>query len=269
MVFDNLVSPFFARQTLHDCFSCSCSAYLSQPNSLGICIVNQILILKCRSLENQIPNSLLCLDNKFLRAWATVMAFEPSHVVVQRAGGSTPNRLNSAELGLSNKWLSHKGVLCWCYIWTEYLSVATLLHLCFFFLHTFSNKTFLKLNLLGYRFQIYKSMKHHLHTASWAHCPKQSLFPSPFSSLCPPSPILTLLSLRPLTYCCLCVVLYCIVCCWCLWLLYVCCFYLIPSHSFIQSPFPLPSDSCQSVMGIHASVSVLSVSLFCSLESSI
>ena len=35
------------------------------------------------------------------------------------------------------------------------------------------------LKLLGYRFHVYNSVKHDLHTASFTHHPKQSLFPSP------------------------------------------------------------------------------------------
>ena len=47
---------------------------------------------------------------------------------------------------------------------------------------------------------------------------------------------------------------------------YVCVFWLTPSLYFIQSPNPLPSDSCQSVPCIHVSV-LLFVSLLCSLDS--
>ena len=36
-----------------------------------------------------------------------------------------------------------------------------------------------------YRFQVYNSIKQHLHTALWAHCLKQNLFPFPLS---PPLP---------------------------------------------------------------------------------
>ena len=50
---------------------------------------------------------------------------------------------------------------------------------------------------------------------------------------------------------------------------YGCCkdvLWLIPSPSFIQSPSPLPSDSCQSVPCIHAPVSILCISFhICSL----
>ena len=41
--------------------------------------------------------------------------------------------------------------------------------------------------------------------------------------------------------------------------------WLIPSLFFILSP--LPSNSCQSVSCVHASLSVLFISLFCSLDS--
>ena len=44
-------------------------------------------------------------------------------------------------------------------------------------------------------------------------------------------------------------------------------FCLIPSASFILPPTSLPSDSCQSVPYVYASVSILLISLFCSLES--
>ena len=44
-------------------------------------------------------------------------------------------------------------------------------------------------------------------------------------------------------------------------------FCLIPSPSFIQLPAPFPFDSCQSIPCIHASVSILFISLFCSLDS--
>ena len=56
-----------------------------------------------------------------------------------------------------------------------------------------------------YRFQMYNSTKHHLHTASCACCPKQRLFPSQFSpTLYPPSPTPTSLSLWLSLHCCLC-----------------------------------------------------------------
>ena len=119
---------------------------------------------------------------------------------------------------------------------------------------------FFKLNLLGchwlakpYRFQVYNSKKHHLHMVSRAHHPRQSLFLSP---LFPPLPTST--STHPLSL-------------WlssqfCLWLcvMYIC-LWLIPS-SFIQSSLH-PSDICQSLQCIHASISVLFVSLFYSLDS--
>ena len=38
-----------------------------------------------------------------------------------------------------------------------------------------------------YKFQVYSSTKHHLRTASCAHCPKHSLFLSPFSLTLPSS----------------------------------------------------------------------------------
>ena len=45
------------------------------------------------------------------------------------------------------------------------------------------------------------------------------------------------------------------------------CFLAGHSISFHPVPHPLPSDSCQSVPCVHASVSILFVSLFCSLDS--
>lgn len=73
------------------------------------------------------------------------------------------------------------------------------------------NSYFFKLNLLGwqwltepYRFQVYKPTKHHLHTASCAHHPKQSFFPSPFPSPLPPFPFPHPLSLWLSPHCCLC-----------------------------------------------------------------
>ena len=76
-----------------------------------------------------------------------------------------------------------------------------------------------------YRFQVYNSIKHHLHTASCTHCPKQSVFQFPFSF--------------PLHI-----------------------FWLIPATSFIQSPSRLPLDSCHYVPCIHVSLSILFNSLF-------
>ena len=53
----------------------------------------------------------------------------------------------------------------------------------FFLLYLFGWHWFTK----PYRFQVDNSMKHHLCTASCAHCPKQSLFLSPFSPTLPTS----------------------------------------------------------------------------------
>ena len=43
--------------------------------------------------------------------------------------------------------------------------------------------------------------------------------------------------------------------------------WLIPSPSLIQPFLPLPADNCQSVPCVHASISILFISLSCSLDS--
>ena len=64
-----------------------------------------------------------------------------------------------------------------------------------------------KLNLLGwpYRFQVYNSIKHHLHTASCAYHPKQISLCLHFPHLCPPPPSPILLSIWLSPHYCVCV----------------------------------------------------------------
>ena len=55
-------------------------------------------------------------------------------------------------------------------------------------------------------------------------------------------------------------------CCLCLWVMHI--WSLAHPFTFFHAvlPFHLPSDSCQPVPCIHASVSILFISLFCSLD---
>ena len=106
-----------------------------------------------------------------------------------------------------------------------------------------------------YRFQVYNSINHHLHTTSCTHFPQaKSLFVR-ISTHLPTStePTTPFPSVNQYT----------------VFSVYMLCVYavcLIPSLSFIQSPNPLSSETCQSVTWIHASVSILFASLFCSLD---
>ena len=93
-----------------------------------------------------------------------------------------------------------------------------------------------KFNLLGwhwfaksYRFQVYNSRKHLLHTASYAHHTRQSLFPSPFPPY-PPPPTYPLSAGHRHTVVCV----------------YVICIYVFLINPFTFHPI-LPPKSCQSV----------------------
>ena len=84
-----------------------------------------------------------------------------------------------------------------------------------------------------------------------------------FHSFYPPVAHLHLpppLSLWPSPHCCLCL---CVI----IYIYMLCFFCLISSPSVSQFPKPLSPDSCQSVPYIHASISILSVSLSCLLDS--
>ena len=86
------------------------------------------------------------------------------------------------------------------------------------------------------------------------HCYGYPYFHSPCAHLCitlnlPPS-------LCPSPHCCLSP-----------WAVFICSLANPLTFFHPYSPSPLPADSCQSVPCIHASVSILFTSLFCSLDS--
>ena len=106
-----------------------------------------------------------------------------------------------------------------------------------------------------HRFQVYNSIKHHLHTTSLPIAPAKSLSVPVLACFCLLPPRLSPLCLWPPSHCCLCLCVYTHT--------HTHTQYLIPSPSFIQLSIPSP-DSCQSVPCIYASTSTLFLSLFCS-----
>ena len=131
---------------------------------------------------------------------------------------------------------------------------------CIFRISSYMNFTIFKLNLLGwhglikpYRFHVYHSITYHLHTApctcylKWLSATTCTHFDLFYPSTPPP-----------------CFIWQSPNCC-----SYLCVFSLLLKalYLFYSVPWVLSSDKCQSVPCIHASVSIWSVSLFCSLGS--
>ena len=102
-----------------------------------------------------------------------------------------------------------------------------------------------------YRFWVYNFIIHHLFIVLCVHHSKSSLLPSPFilslpSSTSPHTPFHLVITQ----------------------LLSVSINFLAKSfYLFTQPPTPYPSDICHSVLSIYDSVSILFVSLFCTLDS--
>ena len=121
------------------------------------------------------------------------------------------------------------------------------------------------MNLLGwrwfttlYRFQVYKSIKHYWQLHHMPIDPSKASFHPISPPLCPPPPTPTLYLTLDITTVFYVFVLY----------IHTYVFYgLIPSPSSIQFPILFPSDGFQTVCYNHASIYILFVHLFCSLDS--